>query len=197
MIVRACMVFVCMTTVNCIWVCYICLWLFTGDFVYACLYDSFSEFFHFAVFVCSCRHACVCVYLLRLCMHTWVYVSIMASLLPSVCVGGWDFHQHNHFAWSGLNLRCWTQTAVKKTTQCFLPWYPQHTSDCTIMFFFFLFFLLSCIIDVAQRVKHKDRFSFAMIMAVSPWTRLIQLKALNNWANGETEALPRGKRVTS
>lgn len=148
-------VFVCITTINCIWVCYICLWLFTGDCVYACLYDSFSEFVHFAAFVCGCAHACVCLFL-RLCMHTGVYESTMANLFPSVCVGGWDFSQHDLFAWSGLNISCWTQTAVKKTTQCFLSWHLQYRSDYTIMFFFSL--------------SLSSFFSLASLMWLSEWS---------------------------
>lgn len=126
-------VFMCRTTINCTW---ICLWVFTS------VYDSFSEFVHFAGFVCDGALVCVCVCLsLQLCMHTRVYASIMASLFPSVCVGVCNFCQHDPFARSELNLSCWTQTAVKKTTQCFLSWHLQRTSDYTIMVFFVFSFV--------------------------------------------------------
>lgn len=92
-----------------------------------------------------CSSCCVCLWLctsvclsLRLWMRTGVYASTMASLFPSVCVGGWDFCQHDLFARSGVNLSCWTSRLQWKTqtTQCFLSWQLQHTSDYTIMFFF-------------------------------------------------------------
>lgn len=59
MFVRACV----FLSVNCIQGCYTWMWSSSGDFVYACIYDSFSEFVHLAVFVCGCAHACACVYL--------------------------------------------------------------------------------------------------------------------------------------
>lgn len=81
-------------------------------FMLVYIYDSFSESVHFAVFVCGCSYACVCLSL-RLCMHTGGDASVMVSLYLSVYVGGWDFCQHDPFAWSRLNLSCWNQTAVK------------------------------------------------------------------------------------
>lgn len=139
----ACMgVFVCRTTINYIWVCYFCSRLFISACVYACIYIYMTHFLSLFILLCLfvAVHMRVCLSL-WLCMHTGVYASIMASLFPSVCVGGWDFCQHGPFAWSGLNLSRWTQTAVRNTTQCFLSWHPQHTSDYTIMFFFLSSFL--------------------------------------------------------
>lgn len=157
--------------------------------LYLYIYDSFSEFVHFAVFVCGCTHVRVfaCVYLcgcacIQECMRAlwqvysplFVWVGeIFVSIIP-LHGPGWTWAVEPRLRW---------KTQLASTAHVWLHSYR---------FFSFLSTLLHHWCGSESEAPGQIQF-----LDVSSWTRLIQLKALNNWANGETEALPRGKCVTS
>lgn len=141
----ACMcVFVHITTVNCIWVCYICGCLPVTVFMLVYMTHFLSLFILLCLFVAVHMHMCV---FILAALHAYRSVCELYGKFIPLCLRRWvrfSSAQTLYMVWAKpelLNPDC-SLKKKKKTIQCFPSWHLQYTSNCTIVYFSFLSSLL-------------------------------------------------------